>query len=109
MSPFAEAIASLRHTRVGSPRRDAFTWYAETGRCSIDLVTDQTASYAEIYHTQPWVHAAVNKLMRSVGMLPLKTYNRNDAGQRAGRFDGPLVELMHRPFRAGTPSYWKQH
>lgn len=110
VSLFSDAIQSLRFPRDARPRTDGYSWTLPTvGRGSIDLVADLTASYATIYHTQPWVYASVNKIARLMGMLPLKTYQRGEGRDRERVFDGELPGLMRRPFRAGTPSYWKQH
>lgn len=110
MSLFTDAIASLRPARDASPRRDGYNWSLPTVRAgSIDLVAELTASYEQIYHSQPWVAAAVNKLSRSVGMLPLKTYIRGEGRNREQVYDNDLAKLLREPFHGGTPSYWKQH
>lgn len=109
MSLFADAISGLTR-RPAATRSVGFSWNTPTiSRGSIDLVADLTASYAAIYHSQPWVFAAVNKHARLIGMLPLKSYERNEQGDRERIFAGQLPDLMRRPFGSGTPSYWKQH
>jgi HK97 family phage portal protein len=109
MSLFSDAIASMRPSRTARPRGDGHNWTLPTIRSGrIDLVADLTASYAQIYHTQPWVNAGTNKLVRQVGMLPLKAYER-EGPDRERLYDGELHRLMTRPFTAGTPTYWKQH
>lgn len=109
MTLFADALASIRPSGTARPRRDGYNWSSPTvRRGSIDLVADLQASYAEIYHSQPWVNAATNKLVRTIGMLPLKAYER-EGPDRGRLFEGELHRLMTRPFEAGTPTYWKQH
>lgn len=109
MSLFTDAVSSLRAPGQARPRATGFNWSLPTIRAGrIDLVDELVASYAQIYHTQPWVHAAVNKSSRTVGMLPLKAYER-EGPDRERLFEGPLRRLMARPFHSGTPSYWKQH
>lgn len=110
MSLFSDAIAGLRSTG-GVPRsRDGYSWSLPSIRHGqIDLVADLAASYSDIYHSQVWVHASVNKLARGIGMLPLKAYERGDERDRRRLFEGDLKNFASRPFRAGTPSYWKQH
>lgn len=110
MSLFSDAIANIRFPQARPRFGDSFSWSLPlVRRGSVDLVADLTASYADIYHQQPWVYASVNKLARGVGMLPLKAYQRGDGQDRERIFDGPLPDLAGKPFGAGTPSYWKQH
>lgn len=110
VSLFSDAISGLRSTAIARPRSDSYRFNMPMIRAgSIDLVAELTASYATIYHTQPWVYASVNKLARSVGMLPLKSYQRAEGQDRERTLSGPLYELTRKPFGAGTPSYWKQH
>lgn len=45
---------------------------------SLRLLGGRIANYPELYWTQPWVHAVVNKLVRGVARLELKTYEYDD-------------------------------
>ena len=110
MSLFTDAIAGLRSNRDTPTRGGRYRWDTpriKTG--SIDLVAELTASYADIYHSQPWVYASTNKLARGIGMLPLKSYERGEGQDRQRMYTGSLHNLASRPFVNGTPSYWKQH
>lgn len=110
MTLFYDAIAGLGLPRNGRPRSDGWSWsLPHIGRGSIDLVSELTLSYEGIYSSQPWVYAAVNKLSRATGMLPLKTYTRGAGMDRVQAFDGPLRDLIRRPAIGITPTYWKQH
>lgn len=109
VSLFADAIATIRFGQARPKPLAIGSMIPTISSGSVSLVADLTASYAEIYHTQPWVAASVNKLARSVGMLPLKTYERGEDTDRQRILDGQLPILMRRPFTYGTPSYWKQH
>lgn len=110
MTLFMDAIRSLNMPRDARPRSDGYSWSLPTiTRGQVDLVAELTLSYEGIYHSQPWVYAAVNKLTRSTGMLPLKTYTRNEGIDREQAVDGELRNLIRRPAGSITPSYWKQH
>ena len=85
----------------------------------IDLVGNKHATYEMLYQTQPWVHAGVNRIARGIGRLPWAAYmNAEQEGERERQRQGPLAELLERPFlygkarpgrqRAGTPSLFKQ-
>jgi HK97 family phage portal protein len=109
MSLFTDAVSSLRAPGQARPRAAGYSWTLPSIRAGrIDLVAELTASYAQIYEQQPWVHAAINKHARTVGMLPLKAYQR-EGPARERMYEGELHRLTKRPFGAGTPSYWKQH
>lgn len=78
-----------------------------SGWGEIALAGPLVKSYAEIYAGQIWVHTVVNKLLRGIGRLPLKTYKR--AGEARERvYDSPLATLMRQPYPGCSPSYWKQ-
>jgi HK97 family phage portal protein len=101
---FTDAIANLRGKPIPAPA-NAADWTSSLSflrEGSIDLADGLTASYKAIYQRQPWVYAAVNKLARSVARMPLKAYERDDAEKRRS-FDGRLSDLMHQPYRGGTP------
>lgn len=109
MPLFRDAISNLRGRPIPSPA-NATDWTSSLSflrEGSIDLADGLTASYKAIYQKQPWVYAAVNKLARSVARMPLKAYERDDQEKRRS-FDGPLSDLMHRPYGGGTPFSLKE-
>ena len=62
-------------------------------------------SYEQIYRTQPTLAAAVNKLVRAVGALPLDVYRRLDSNEREQVFDHPLGKLLESPCPRQGPSF----
>lgn len=65
---------------------------------SISLVGDRHATYEELYRTQPWVQAIVNRLARGIGRLPIKVYvNPDEPSERERVRKGALAELIQRP------------
>lgn len=78
---------------------------------SVSLVGFRSSSYAKLYQSQPWVQVVVNKLAKSIAMLPLKTYRM--AGEdrelvRPGTDDaGKLAGLLAKPFPLASPYEWK--
>ena len=75
----------------------------------IELTGARSATYEQLYKTQPWVHTAVNRIARGVGRLPLHPYrDGNSAGERERQRVGPLAELLEYPYTFGNASLWKQ-
>lgn len=70
---------------------------------AIELVGGSSATYEELYRTQPWIRVVVNKLARTTGRLPLKVYrNPDEPGERERVRSGALYELLRAPgYRAG--------
>ena len=70
----------------------------------------ESVTYEGLYKTQVWVRAAVDRITRSMSRLPLKVYrNPDDPAARERVREGPLAELLTRPWqggslRPGTPS-----
>jgi len=78
------------------------------GRGRVPLVGGLSATYERIYRDQIWVHALVNRLSRSVGRLPLKTYiDGGEVGERERVRKGPLADLIRSPFDGGNPFLFK--
>ena len=73
----------------------------------VELVGGSSATYEELYRTQPWIRVVVNKLARTAGRLPLKVYrNPDEPGERERVREGPLYELLRRPGeRVGTGEF----
>lgn len=93
MPLFADAVANLRGRRIDTPvmATDMASWYASMGG-SVTLSDGLTASYYQIYRTQPWVWAAVNTISRGMMRMPIKTYKRGDESKRVIK-DGNLYRL----------------
>lgn len=85
--------------------------FSLTGRGpgSISLVgVDKSATYEKLYRSQVWVRTVVDKLSRGVGRLPLKAYASAEAPNERERVrEGPLADLLARPYAGGNPSLWK--
>lgn len=78
------------------------------GGGSIDLVGNKSATYEELYRTQVWVHAIVNRYARSIGRLPLKGFfDAGTPGERERVREGPLAEWLRMPAPGMSPSAWK--
>lgn len=75
---------------------------------SLTLIGGRTVSYADIYKSQPWVAAAVNKRYRPISRLPLKVYRTNSQGDKERVRDHRLVDLIQRPWKQGSPTGLKQ-
>ncbi len=80
-----------------------------TGR-GIQLVGNKAATYEELYRTQVWVHAVVNRLARSIARLPLKVFvSPDEPAERQRLRTGPLPDLLRRPGYRMGPGEMKQH
>lgn len=79
----------------------------DSGARSISLVGGESATYEELYRTQPWVQIVVNKLAKTTGRLPLKVYrNPDEPGERERVRTGPLASLLMLPSeRLGTGEF----
>lgn len=74
---------------------------------TVDLVgLDLQANYAQIYNSQPWIYATVNKLARGISRLPLRAYREDgESGSRTllrPNQEHPLERLLSRPYPKGT-------
>lgn len=63
------------------------------------------ATYGQIYKSQVWVATLVNKLAFGVARLPLKVYERQDAGRTEAR-DTPLARLLRNPNPRHDPFFF---
>lgn len=80
----------------------------ENGR-SIELVGNRSATYEELYRTQPWVHAIVNRYARSIARLPLKVFINPDLpSERERQRDGYLYNVLDAPAPRMSQFDWKQ-
>jgi HK97 family phage portal protein len=61
------------------------------------LGMDRYASYAQLYNSQPYLAAAVDRIARGAALLPIKTYRMlNEEGDREPVRGHPLSTLMSR-------------
>lgn len=75
---------------------------------SLDLVGNKSATYEELYRTQVWIHAIVNRYARSIGRLPLKAFVAADEpGERERVRDGDLAAWLSEPAPGMSPAAWK--
>ena len=80
---------------------------SQYGSGSVTMIGDgRTVSYAELYRSQIFVAATVNKLAHQVARLPLKTYKRTALGRERVR-SGRLPNLLEHPFQRGGPVHLK--
>ena len=99
MAGFLTAISKLRG--AGTP-----AWLPVTYEGRIELAGGSAATYSQLYR-QPWVYAAVNKIARGIGRMPLKAYQRSgDARDRLT--NGDLARLTAHPSTITTPFGWKE-
>jgi len=92
---------SMDETTSGGPRTG-------TGAGNVSFVNGANASYEKIYLSQIWVNATVNKLSRGIGRIPLKVYVAGDEdGERQRVREGPLADLLRRPYEGCTPFQFK--
>lgn len=64
----------------------------------INLLT-RSASYAQIFETQPWINTLVTKVASSASRLPFKIYERGTGDSRNAADDSPFGQLMANPNR----------
>lgn len=68
-------------------------------RRGIDLLgLYNRVAYEQLYRTQPWVHALVNKLSRGIGRLPLCVLEDQPTGAPKEQDDSDLAELLRKPY-----------
>lgn len=66
----------------------------------LTTVGGKTVSYAELFATQPWIAAAVMRLMTWAALVPLKCYRRTspETTERLYPPDHPLAAVIERPW-----------
>lgn len=65
-------------------------------------------SYSQMYRTQPWVAVLVNKLVRQIARLPLKTYERDSQNSKQRVREGLLPMALEHPAQRKAPIDLKQ-
>lgn len=68
----------------------------------------RVVSFEQIVETQPAVAAVINKLLRQVATLPLKTYTRNSQNERERVIDHAADRLIREPAPRRGPVHLKQ-
>lgn len=73
---------------------------------SIFTVDGRQISFARIFAEQPWVAAAVMRMMTWAVRVPLKVYRRTgeDSRERLRAEDHPLAAAIDRPWEGGYPA-----
>lgn len=71
---------------------------------TVQLVGGRHVSFAKVFATQPWVAAAVMRLLSWSIRVPLKVYRRtgSDSRMRLGPKDHPLAAAIMNPWRRGS-------
>jgi HK97 family phage portal protein len=71
-------------------------------------VINRTVSFARLFQSQPWVAAAVMRMLTWSVRVPLRTYQRTGAGEddavrkRLRPGDNPIVDAIHNPWPGGN-------
>jgi HK97 family phage portal protein len=67
---------------------------------SLSMIGGRTVSYAKLFATQPWVAAAVMRMLTWAVRVPLKVYRRtgDDSRERLRSGDHPLATAIDRPY-----------
>lgn len=73
------------------------------GGMGVEMVDRQVVSYAMLFATQPWIAAAVMRLMTWSVRVPLKVYRRtgDDSRERLMPGDHPLADAVATPWPRG--------
>jgi HK97 family phage portal protein len=114
IDPAGEQVGIGSPVEVGAGRGDlrvssvgAAEWFAHGGRFgSLQLIGGKTISHARIAVEQPFVTAAIGRLVQSSVRVPLKAYRRtgDDSRERLRSDDHPLARGILAPWEgAGQP------
>lgn len=82
------------------------------GLGSVRLITGQAATYERMVRTQPWVFAAVQKLVYAEMRVSLKVYDGEDTNERTRVRDHDLAKLINKPRRGWRRQHlqmWKAY
>jgi HK97 family phage portal protein len=87
------------------------SWYTPNiGTGSMPMVGGKVTSYAQIVAEQPWVGAAVMRMLAWAVRVPLKVYRRVDADTRVRLYPGdhPVADALRTPWDRGSPASFTQ-
>lgn len=81
-------------------------WMPQTYQDHVRTVDGRQISFAWIFATQPWVAAAIMRMMTWAIRVPLKVYRRTgeDSRLRLRPGDHPLADAVQRPYPGGFPA-----
>lgn len=78
----------------------------------VALAGGEWATYEVLYRTQPYIRAAVNRIARGIGRIPMAAYTdtvgENGLADRERLRSGPLAELLRNPWPGKTATHFKQ-
>lgn len=119
IDPSGDAVTVGERIEVAAGRGDlrissmpAEQWFGLNGaRGGIPLVGGKTVSYARLTAEQPWVAAAVMRMLTWAVRVPLKCYRRvsDDDRRRLGPSDHPLAAALRGPWEGAGPAQLVQH
>jgi HK97 family phage portal protein len=74
----------------------------------VNLINDGARSYGQLYREQPYLKAAVDLISQGVAILPLKSYDRSQDGEKSRLIDHPLPNVLARPHNRMSPFRFKE-
>jgi HK97 family phage portal protein len=80
------------------------TWFEQTireGPRTVQRIGKSPVSFSHLFATQPWVAAAVMRMMTWAVRVPMKCYRRKDGGETREQVkpeDHPLARMLQRPW-----------
>jgi HK97 family phage portal protein len=88
-------------------RMTTWPWNGLTPPTSIDMIGDYRISFTRLFETQPWISAAVRRMLMWAIRVPLKAYRRGGSEHDRIRLhpgDHPIADLIARPWRGASTS-----
>jgi HK97 family phage portal protein len=87
----------------GDMTRTSGFWGMEEMPMLLKLIGRGTVSYAKLFQTQPWIAAAVMRMLTWSVRVPLKVYRRtgDDSRERLREDEHPFAEAVIRPWDRG--------
>jgi HK97 family phage portal protein len=75
---------------------------------TMQLLGGGLANYDQLYWSQPWVFAAVNKLVRSISRLDMKTYSFSQDGKKVEAPKSAPAKVFRAPYPRAGQWQWKE-